>query len=57
VLLSYLPAKESDADETARLVEAAGLTAVRCPGNIRNEENCSQIIDTAVRELGASTSW
>ena len=52
VLISYLPEEESDADETVRLVEAAGRKAVRCPGDIRDEETCQKIVDTAVSELG-----
>ena len=52
VLISYLPEEESDADETVRLVEEAGRKAVRCPGDIRDEQVCQQIIDTAVSELG-----
>lgn len=52
VLLSYLEAEEADADETVRLVEAEGRKAVRCPGDIRSEDTCQTIIDTAVQELG-----
>jgi NAD(P)-dependent dehydrogenase (short-subunit alcohol dehydrogenase family) len=52
VLISYLPEEESDADETVRLVEAEGRKAVRCPGDIREEETCQHIVDTAVAELG-----
>ena len=52
VVLSYLESEEADADETVRLVEAAGRRAIRCPGDIRDEDFCGQIIDTAVRELG-----
>jgi NAD(P)-dependent dehydrogenase (short-subunit alcohol dehydrogenase family) len=52
VLLSYLPEEEDDAVETARLVEAAGRRAVRCPGDIRDEQVCATVIDTAVSELG-----
>ena len=52
LVLSYLAAEEADAQETVRLVEAAGRTAIRCPGDIRDEDFCGQIIDTAVRELG-----
>ncbi|SEQ42260.1 SDR family oxidoreductase [Microlunatus flavus] len=52
VLISYLPEEEDDAAETVRLVEAAGRKAVRCPGDIREEEVCAQVIDTAVSELG-----
>jgi NAD(P)-dependent dehydrogenase (short-subunit alcohol dehydrogenase family) len=52
VLISYLPEEEDDAAETARLVEAAGRTSVRCPGDITNEDQCQKIVDTAVAELG-----
>jgi NAD(P)-dependent dehydrogenase (short-subunit alcohol dehydrogenase family) len=52
VVLSYLESEEADAAETARLVEAAGRKAVRCPGDIREEATCQKIIDTAVSELG-----
>jgi NAD(P)-dependent dehydrogenase (short-subunit alcohol dehydrogenase family) len=52
LVLSYLESEEADADETVRLVEAAGRRAVRCPGDIRDESMCGQIIDTAVDELG-----
>jgi hypothetical protein len=52
VLISYLEAEETDATETVRLVEEAGRKAVRCPGDIQQEETCQQIIDTAVEQLG-----
>src|SRR5688500_640925 len=52
VVLSYLESEETDAAETAELVEAAGRKAIRCPGDIRNEETCQQILDTAGEQLG-----
>ena len=52
VVLSYLGAEEADADETVSLVEAEGRKAIRCPGDIRSEETCQKIIDTAVEQLG-----
>ena len=52
VVLSYLEAEEADADETVSLVEAEGRKAIRCPGDIRSEETCQKIIDTAVEQLG-----
>jgi NAD(P)-dependent dehydrogenase (short-subunit alcohol dehydrogenase family) len=52
VVLSYLESEDADATETVRLVEEAGRRAVRCPGDIRDEDTCTKIIDTAVRELG-----
>lgn len=52
IVLSYLESEEQDALETVRLVEEAGRRAVRAPGDIRTEEQCGALIDTAVRELG-----
>ncbi len=52
VLISYLPEEEKDAQETLRLVEEAGRTAVAVPGDIRDQQVCRQIIERAVGELG-----
>lgn len=35
-----------------RLVESAGRKAVTVPGDIREEQHCQAIVDTAVKELG-----
>ena len=51
VLISYLD-EEADADETVRVVEAAGRKAVKVPGDIRDEAHCRAIIQTAVDEFG-----
>ena len=51
VLISYLD-EEADADETARVVEAAGRTAVKMPGDIRDEAHCRAVIQRAVDEFG-----
>jgi NAD(P)-dependent dehydrogenase (short-subunit alcohol dehydrogenase family) len=52
MVLSYLPEEDADAKETARLVEEAGRKAVLAPGDVRDEQYCTQLIETAVRELG-----
>jgi NAD(P)-dependent dehydrogenase (short-subunit alcohol dehydrogenase family) len=52
VLISYLPEEEQDAQETVRVVEAAGRKAVTAPGDVREEAMCGQIIERAVSELG-----
>jgi NAD(P)-dependent dehydrogenase (short-subunit alcohol dehydrogenase family) len=52
VVLSYLDEEEQDARETARWVEEAGRKAVSVPGDLRSEEHCSALVQTAVRELG-----
>ena len=51
VLISYLD-EEADADETVRVVEAAGRKAVKMPGDVRDEAHCRAIIQTAVDDLG-----
>jgi hypothetical protein len=52
VLISYLPEEEEDAQETVQLVEKAGRTAVRAPGDIRDKAQCQAIVDLAMAELG-----
>ena len=51
VLISYL-SEESDAKETARVVEASGRRCVAIPGDIQDEAHCRAIIDRAVEEFG-----
>ncbi|MDM7829976.1 SDR family oxidoreductase [Cellulomonas edaphi] len=52
VVISYLPEEEEDARETMRLIEEAGRRAVPFPGDVRDEEYCRSLVETAVRELG-----
>jgi NAD(P)-dependent dehydrogenase (short-subunit alcohol dehydrogenase family) len=52
VLISYLPEEEEDAQETARLVREAGRVAVTVPGDLREEQQCQQVVDRAVEEFG-----
>src|SRR3954451_6492805 len=51
VLISYL-SEESDAKETARVVEAAGRKCVSVAGDIQDEAHCRAIIERAVKEFG-----
>lgn len=51
VLISYL-SEESDARETARVVEASGRKCVTVAGDIQDESHCKAIIDRAVKEFG-----
>ena len=53
VLISYLEDEESDAQETARVVEEAGKKAVKVPGDITEEAQCQRIIEKAVEEFGS----
>jgi NAD(P)-dependent dehydrogenase (short-subunit alcohol dehydrogenase family) len=52
VLIAYLPEEEDDARETARLIEKAGRKAVTVPGDIRDEDHCTTIVERAVNDLG-----
>ncbi|MEV8442854.1 SDR family oxidoreductase [Actinosynnema sp. NPDC051121] len=52
VLISYLPAEEKDARDTARLVEEAGRKAVTVPGDLVEESQCSAVVARAVEEFG-----
>jgi NAD(P)-dependent dehydrogenase (short-subunit alcohol dehydrogenase family) len=51
VLISYL-SEESDARETARVVEAAGRKCVAVAGDITVEAHCHAVIERAVKEFG-----
>jgi len=51
VLISYLNEHE-DAEDTRRLVEAAGQKAVLVPGDLSKPEHCRNIIATAIEEFG-----
>ena len=52
VLISYLPAEEDDARDTAQLIEKAGRKAITVPGDIRDESHCISVVDKAVSDLG-----
>ena len=52
VAISYLPEEEQDAAETARWVEAADRTAVRLPGDIRDERHCQALIERTFDRFG-----
>jgi len=51
VLIAYLN-EEPDAQETARVVQAAGRKAVAMPGDISDEAHCRQLVKRAVQEFG-----
>jgi NAD(P)-dependent dehydrogenase (short-subunit alcohol dehydrogenase family) len=51
VLISYL-SEDSDAEETARVVRAAGRKAVLVPGDISDEAHCRSLVARAISELG-----
>jgi len=51
VLISYLEEEKKDAQETVRLIEDAGRTAVTVPGDIRSESHCRHIVERAVAKF------
>ena len=51
ILISYLN-EDEDAQDTARLVEEAGRTAVLAPGDVADPAHCRRIVQKAVEEFG-----
>jgi NAD(P)-dependent dehydrogenase (short-subunit alcohol dehydrogenase family) len=51
ILIAYL-SEDDDANETKRLVEAAGRKAVLAKGDVGSPEHCRSIIERAVSDLG-----
>ncbi|MEU6020279.1 SDR family oxidoreductase [Micromonospora sp. NPDC047134] len=53
VLISYLSEEEdADAQDTVRLIEAAGRKGVAVRGDITDEATCQELIDRALSDLG-----
>lgn len=52
VVLNYLPAEESDANEVVSLIEAEGRKAVKLPGDIKDEAFCAKLVKDAHAALG-----
>jgi Dehydrogenases with different specificities (related to short-chain alcohol dehydrogenases) len=52
VAISYLPEEEEDAADTAEWVEKAGRTALRLPGDVREEQQATELVQKVVDELG-----
>ena len=52
VAISYLAEEEEDAADTARWIEETGRTAVRLPGDVRHEAECTALVDKVVDGLG-----
>jgi NAD(P)-dependent dehydrogenase (short-subunit alcohol dehydrogenase family) len=52
VAISYLPAEQSDAEQTRDLVEEAGREAVLLPGDLTERSMCQDIAAQAASKLG-----
>ncbi len=52
VALSYLPEEEEDAQVVKGIIEAEGRTAVCIPGDLKDPEYCTSLVQQAVDGLG-----
>jgi len=52
-LIVYLPAEESDAQETKRLVSKYGGKCTTLAVDLKSRENCQKVVDTAISSMGA----
>jgi NAD(P)-dependent dehydrogenase (short-subunit alcohol dehydrogenase family) len=52
VLITHLEAERSDAQDTVHWVEQAGRKAVTVAADVREEDQCQRIVDSAVAEFG-----
>lgn len=52
VAISYLAEEQTDAEQTAEWVRAAGRSAVLLPGDITDEAQCARIVNDCVQQLG-----
>jgi NAD(P)-dependent dehydrogenase (short-subunit alcohol dehydrogenase family) len=52
VAIAYLPDEENDAAASAAWVQRAGRRALQLPGDIQQEQHCSQFIVRSFREFG-----
>jgi NAD(P)-dependent dehydrogenase (short-subunit alcohol dehydrogenase family) len=52
VVIAYLPEEEPDAKETLEWIQKAGRKGVGVALDLSQEDNCKQLLDRAVKELG-----
>ncbi|WP_229819025.1 MULTISPECIES: SDR family oxidoreductase [Streptomyces] len=52
IVFTHLPEEQADADETSRLVEAAGRQAVSVACDIREERQCAELVERTVAAFG-----
>ena len=52
VAISYLPVEQPDADETSRVVRAAGRRCLTLPGDIQDEAHCHRLVSRTHKEFG-----
>lgn len=52
IAINYLPSEEKDAKEVLDLIEKSGRKAVAIPGDIKSEDFCNSMVETALKSLG-----
>jgi NAD(P)-dependent dehydrogenase (short-subunit alcohol dehydrogenase family) len=52
VAISYLPDEEEDAADTVQWIEKAERRALKLPGDVRTEQQCGEMVQKVVDELG-----
>jgi NAD(P)-dependent dehydrogenase (short-subunit alcohol dehydrogenase family) len=52
VVIAHLPDEQPDAQETVRVVQAAGRKAISVPGDLTDERYCRELVERTVSELG-----
>jgi NAD(P)-dependent dehydrogenase (short-subunit alcohol dehydrogenase family) len=52
VAISYLPEEQEDAEDTAAWIEMAGAESLLLPGEARDEQQCAELVERTVEELG-----
>ena len=52
VVISYLPEEEEDAKDTEQWITKAGRKALRIPGDIRDEQQCRQLVEKTFEQFG-----
>jgi NAD(P)-dependent dehydrogenase (short-subunit alcohol dehydrogenase family) len=52
VAIVYLPAEQSDAEETKRAVEAEGRRALLIPGDVTDPSFCREAVERTLKEFG-----
>lgn len=50
--IAYLPAEESDAQDTKKLVEEKGQKCFLHATDLTSRENCKKLVEEAVKEMG-----
>ncbi len=52
-MIAYLPDEQKDAEETKEAVEKHGAKCYLFPTDLTKKENCAELVDKAVSEMGA----